>query len=59
MASRRAFTLIDLVANVFVLAVSAAALLPTLASSRLQARRAENNTRLRGIHQGCVQFAQG
>ena len=59
MESRRAFTVIDLVAAVFILAVSAAALLPTLAASRLQARREENNARLRGIHQGCVQFAQG
>ena len=34
-------------------------LLPSLGAARQNAQRMENNTRLRGIHQGCVQYAQG
>lgn len=60
MASRRnpkGFTLIELLVVISIIALLIAILLPALGAARRTARRMQNSTQLRGIHQGLVTFA--
>lgn len=60
MPRRRAFTLLELVAILVVVAVAAALLMPGFGRHHRGPRRQmPNNTQLRGIHQGMVMYAQG
>lgn len=58
-STRRAagFSLLDLMVVMVVIAAMLAIQLPTDAASRRTARRMQNSTQLRGIHQGLVTFA--
>jgi prepilin-type N-terminal cleavage/methylation domain-containing protein len=55
---RRAFTLIELLVVISIIALLIAILLPALSSARTSARQMQNNTQLRGLHQGLFTFAQ-
>jgi prepilin-type N-terminal cleavage/methylation domain-containing protein len=52
------FTLIELLVVISIIALLIAILLPALGAARRTARRMQNSTQLRGIHQGLVIFAQ-
>jgi len=51
------FTLIELLVVISIIALLIAILLPALGAARRTARRMQNSTQLRGIHQGLVTFA--
>jgi len=55
--SRKGFTLIELLVVISIIALLIAILLPALGAARRTARRMQNSTQLRGIHQGLVTFA--
>jgi len=59
MKRKRAFTLIELLVVISIIALLIGILLPTLGAARATALRMKSNSRIRGIHQGCVQYAQG
>eukprot|EP00752_Nemacystus_decipiens_P013739 g12192.t1 len=50
------FTLIELLVVISIIALLIAILLPALGAARRTARRMQNSTQLRGIHQGLVTF---
>lgn len=54
---RQGFTLIELLVVISIIALLIAILLPALGAARRTARRMQNSTQLRGIHQGLVTFA--
>ncbi|MFK7789127.1 MAG: type II secretion system protein [Phycisphaeraceae bacterium] len=54
---RKGFTLIELLVVISIIALLIAILLPALGAARRTARRMQNSTQLRGIHQGLVTFA--
>jgi len=51
------FTLIELLVVISIIALLIAILLPALGAARRTARRMQNSTQLRGIHQGLVTYA--
>ena len=51
------FTLIELLVVISIIALLIAILLPALGAARRTARRMQNSTQIRGIHQGLVTFA--
>jgi prepilin-type N-terminal cleavage/methylation domain-containing protein len=53
----KGFTLIELLVVISIIALLIAILLPALGAARRTARRMQNSTQLRGIHQGLVTFA--
>ena len=55
---RKAFTLIELLVVISIIALLIAILLPALGAARRAARQMQNNTQLRGIHQGAFAFSQ-
>lgn len=55
----RAFTLLDLIATLTLLAFLLAVLMPSMSSCRRSSRQMQNSTQFRGIHQGMVMYAQG
>lgn len=55
--TRQGFTLIELLVVISIIALLIAILLPALGAARRTARRMQNSTQLRGIHQGLVTFA--
>ncbi|MEM6553877.1 MAG: hypothetical protein AAF750_17310 [Planctomycetota bacterium] len=57
--SVRGFGLMELLVVLGVLVVLGSVALATTVNNRRSARQATNNTQLRGIHQGCVIYAQG
>ncbi|MEM6394642.1 MAG: hypothetical protein AAF797_17895 [Planctomycetota bacterium] len=57
--SVRGFGLMELLVVLGVLVVLGSVALATTANNRRSARQATNSTQLRGIHQGCVIYAQG
>ena len=56
---RRGFTLIELLVVIAIIALLIAILLPALSAARQSARRVQNTTQVRGIHQGFNAFASG
>lgn len=56
-SARSGFTLIELLVVISIIALLIAILLPALGAARRTARRMQNSTQLRGIHQGLVTFA--
>ena len=54
---RKGFTLIELLVVISIIALLIAILLPALGAARRTARRMQNSTQLRGIHQGLVTYA--
>ncbi|MEM9110293.1 MAG: prepilin-type N-terminal cleavage/methylation domain-containing protein [Planctomycetota bacterium] len=58
MNRRHGFTLIELLVVISIIALLIAILLPALGAARTTARKLQNSTQLRGIHQGFVIFAQ-
>lgn len=59
MKKRKGFTLIELLVVISIIALLVGILLPALGAARRSARRVKNTTQVRGIHQGCVNFAEG
>jgi prepilin-type N-terminal cleavage/methylation domain-containing protein len=59
MKRKRAFTLIELLVVISIIALLIGILLPTLGAARATALRMKSNSRVRGVHQACVQYAQG
>ena len=51
-------TLIEVIVVLIIIAVLVAVLLPAIGTSTRTTRRLQNNTQLRGIHQGFITFAQ-
>ena len=58
MSRPRGFTLIELLVLIGIILILIALLVPALEARRRSILRKENETRLRGVHQGCVQCAQ-
>jgi prepilin-type N-terminal cleavage/methylation domain-containing protein len=54
---KKGFTLIELLVVISIIALLIAILLPALGAARRTARRMQNSTQLRGIHQGLVTYA--
>jgi prepilin-type N-terminal cleavage/methylation domain-containing protein len=54
---RKGFTLIEMLVVISIIALLIGILLPSLGAARRNAARMENNTRVRGIHQGMVTYA--
>lgn len=59
MRQTRAFTLIELLVVISIIALLIGLLLPALNAARKAAQRAENSSRIRGIHQNMVIFSNG
>ena len=56
---RTGFTLIELLVVISIIALLIAILLPALGKARESARKMQNSTQVRGIHQGFFTYAQG